>query len=328
MLISIFIPTGNRADSLERVLKSLTKQTFKNFEVLIVDYKSTDKTPEVIASYSKKLHIRVIHQKIKGLAKAANLALKHAKGDIFIRTDDDVIMSQGWAKAISETFSSDTMTGGVTGPTVIPKEYFKNRDLFTFEEKFRKGSMFWKILGKIYYGYFMEHDPYRVSCWFKSGAFGLGSNFPSSEKENIHEVTNLEACNFSVRKKLLKKSGGFDENYGGVGEYHEPDAAFKIKELGYKLIFNPKVYLNHCPSQEGFFKERPESYSRMVNFVVFYLRHIKMNTLDKCIRFTSYLIFLDCYYLYIALKTRQFSQLGAMPGTIAGFFQFFKTRTT
>ena len=212
----------------------------------------------------------------------------------------------------------------MTGPTVIPAKIRKNRDLFANEELFRTGPLHWRLIGKLYFDYFTQGQTRRVSHWFDSGAFSLGTNFDESLKEPIQEVTNLEACNFAVRTKLLKKIGGFDIAYGGVGEYHEPDAAFKIKKLGYKLIFNPGVYLNHLPSQDGFFNDRPASFSRMENFVLFYLRHIKPNTPQKAIRFLLYTGFLNCYYVYTAVQLRQPAQLGAVPGTLAGIVRYFR----
>ncbi len=69
--VSIFIPTGNRGRSLAKTLASLSKQTYKDFEVIVVDYRSTDNTHQVLAKYSKALRIRVINQEIKGLARAS-----------------------------------------------------------------------------------------------------------------------------------------------------------------------------------------------------------------------------------------------------------------
>lgn len=321
MIVSIFIPTGNRAISLDKTLQSLRTQSYKRFEVIIVEYKSSDNTTDIIKKYSHHFDIKIIRQKTKGLSKAANLALKQTKGKIFIRTDDDVVMSPNWLRAIVDTFNSSKKIGGVTGPTIIPLAFRKNRDLFIIEERFNKGNFIWKLIGKLYFGYFMEGEPRKVSYWFESGAFGLGSNFPESKKEPTQEVTNLEACNYSVRTSLLRKVGGFDTSYSGVGEYHEADAAFKIKDLGYKLIFNPKASLSHCPSKQGFYNDRPESYSRMTNFIVFYRRHIKLNSVRKFLRFIPYLVFLNAYYIYTAIRTKQPKQLGAVPGTIMGFLK-------
>ncbi len=326
MFISVFIPTGNRKESLKKVLDSLKNQTYKNFETIIVDYRSKNEVFKLIDEYKKILNIVIINQMEKGLSRAANLALEKAKGEIFIRTDDDVVMRERWLESIKETFGQDERIGGVTGPSIIPEEYIKNRDLFSFERKFKDGNFFWKIIGEIYFNFLMEGEPYKVSHWFKSGAFSLGSSYPGSLKENFQEVNNLEACNFSVRTNLLRRIGGFDVTYTGVGDYHEGDASFKIKNLGYKLIFNPKVILYHCPSQDGFFNDRPSSYPRMVNFIIFYLRNIKLDSFSKGVRFVSYIIFQDCYYFYQFIITKQSSQLGAIRGSVVGFLEYYKSK--
>ena len=227
---------------------------------------------------------------------------------------------QGWLDAIVESFESDNFIGGVTGPTVIPAKHAQSRDLFYFEDKLKHGHFMWKLVGSIYFNYFLEGAPYRVSHWCKSGAFTLGNNFKAALHEPVQDVNNLEACNWAVRKNLLSRIGGFDPIYSGIGEYHEPDASFKIMSLGYKLVFNPKASLQHCPSVDGFFKDRPSSYPRMINFITFYFRHIKVDSLDKFFRFVSYTIFLNCYYCFQAFQKKQINLLGAVPGTIVGLF--------
>jgi O-antigen biosynthesis protein len=318
--LSIVIPTKNRRDSLEKVLNGLVKQTFKDFEIIISDANSDDGTKKMLDIFGKKLTIRLADGN-GGLVLAMNNACKEARGEFITRTDDDVLVDKDWLKNIISTFDSDKKIGGVTGPTIIPADHIKNRDIFSSQEQFKHGNLIWKMLGKIYYDFFMEGESLRVSHWFRCGAFSLGSNYESclKIKEPI-EVDNLEACNYSVRKDLLKKVGWFDPRYSGVGEYHEPDAAFKIKDLGYKLIFNPKAIVHHCPVQTGIYKARPKSFSRAQNFVNFYFRHIKPDTFDKTIRFSSYLFFINGYWFYKFLTTKQWRELGAIPGTISAVF--------
>lgn len=318
MKATVFIPTGNRGTSLKKTLRSLVKQTYKDFEVIVVDYRSVDSTARVVESFRNQLSIRILHQKTKGLAKAANLALKFARGSIFIRTDDDVMMSKNWLRSIITVFLENRSVGGVTGPTVIPTSHLSNRDLFSLQKKMKKGSFLWRFCGWIYFHILLDNRSKDVSEWLDSGAFTLGSNYPHSLKVKPHSVTNLEACNFSVRTNLLRKIGGFDTRYVGVGEYHEPDAAFKIRALGYELMFHPHASLNHLPSQDGFFNDRPASYSRMTNFIRFYKKHIKCNSARKLLHFTLYLLFLNTYFLYIGIRTKQVKQFGAIPGTIRG----------
>lgn len=319
--ISVLIPTKNRKDSFEKTLDSLLKQTFKNFEVVVADGESTDGTLEMLASYSKRMKISIVDGE-GGLVKAMNNAWKKAEGEIVIRTDDDVVTTPNWLKNVWETFEKDREVGGVTGPTIIPKEHLKTRDIFLTQEKFHKGSLPWRLVGKIYDDFFMEGEPRRVSHWFTCGAFSLGSNYEECLKiKEPLEVDNLEACNYSVRRKLLEKVGGFDPTFTGVGEYHEPDAALKIKKLGYKLVFNPKAQVFHCPVRTGIYKARPRSYSRAQNFVNFYFRHIKPNTLKKFLHFYTYLLFINLFWFYKFLTTRQWLELGAIPGTAAAVFK-------
>lgn len=321
MFISVFIPTGKRIESLKRVLASLNNQTYRDFEVIVVDYKSSHELFNVVNNYKDSLDIKVVHQTEKGLSQAANLALEVAQGEIFIRIDDDVVMDTGWLEAVYTTLTNDEKLGGVTGPTVVPNAYTVNRDLFVFEKQLREGTIFWQLVGKVYFKYFLEGTPRRVSHWFRSGAFSLGSNYAQALQEPFQEVTNLEACNFCVRTALLRQVGGFDSSYTGVGEYHEADAAFKIRDLGYKLVFNPKVSVNHCPSQDGFFNDRPNSYSRMLNFTLFHSRWLKVNGWDSSFKYVFYLVFLNAYYVYLAITRRQAIQLLAIPGTIVGLIR-------
>jgi len=313
--ISVLLPTKNRAESLKETLDSLTKQRFKDFEVVVIDGGSTDNTEALVKSYAKKLPIQFAVQS-GGLIPQMNKAWKLARGEIVVRSDDDVVMAPGWLQAIVETFKSDPKTGGVTGPTIIPSKHKKSRDLFFFQTKLKKGNLFWRLLGKIYYGYFMEGEPMRVSHWFKSGAFSLGNNYKRSlEIKGNLEVNNLEACNWAARRRLLKKIGGYDPTFVGIGEYHEPDASFKIMRLGYKLIFNPQAVVYHRPSLKGFYKDRPTSYSRAQNFINFYFRHIRPDNIDKALRFIAYLLFLNLFWSYKFFQTKKIDQLGCLIAT-------------
>lgn len=318
-LISVMIPTKNRETSLKKALDSLVGQSFTDFELVVVDGGSTDNTKELVFSYEKHFPIQWA-DKGGGLIPQMNVAYQISKGKYVVRTDDDVIFTEGWLQGIVDAFEGEENIGGVTGPTVIPKEHAKSRDLFYFEKKFREGNFFWKFIGKLYYGYFLEGTPYRVSHWCKSGTFTLGTNFGTALDEPNQIVSNLEACNWAVRRDLLVRVGGFDPIYAGIGEYHEPDAAFKIQKLGYKLVFSPKAHLFHCPSVDGFYKDRPDSFPRIINFITFYFRHIQPNTLDKFVRFFMYLGFQNAFFVFQAIGKKQLGLLGAVPGTFVGLF--------
>ncbi|MEO6488844.1 MAG: glycosyltransferase family 2 protein [Ferruginibacter sp.] len=97
-LISVFTPTYNRAGKLHRVFDSLTKQTFKNFEWVIVDDGSKDDTKQLIDKFIEQqpfFSIQYSYQENSGKAIAINSGVKMALGEWFYIADsDDALIPQ------------------------------------------------------------------------------------------------------------------------------------------------------------------------------------------------------------------------------------------
>ncbi len=91
LLFTVFTPTFNRAHVLERVFRSLQQQTLGNFEWLIVDDGSTDNTREVVGQFRDQagFPIRYLYQSNRGKHMATNLAVREAKGQLFLTVDSD-----------------------------------------------------------------------------------------------------------------------------------------------------------------------------------------------------------------------------------------------
>ena len=85
---SIIIPTYNRLAFLETAIESVLKQTFKDFELLIIDDGSTDTTHDYIKKLQSK-QIKYFFSKHSGVSSARNLGLKNAKGEFISFLDSD-----------------------------------------------------------------------------------------------------------------------------------------------------------------------------------------------------------------------------------------------
>ena len=329
MKADIFLPTSNRIEALRNCLVSLSNQTEKNFKIFLVGLEKDKEVEKLVASF-KNLSIDYFIQKKPGIIGAANEALIKAKGEIFIRIDDDVTLDKDWFKNLIKTYREDKMVGGVTGPTIMNKKGLESRDLTAFLTDFKKSqNLFFKLLNLIYYRYIYEGRIKEVSTFFKSGAFSLGSNFTDCLKiKGIIEVDGFEACNFSSRTKLLKTLGGFDKIYlKGIGDCHESDIPFKIKKLGYKIVFNPKVKLEHHVEIGKVQKARPATFYRIQNFIIFYHRYFPIKSFDQLLRFKVNLLMQNGYYFYRFLTTGNFTLLGSFPGTIVGLFRAYILKT-
>ena len=91
-MFSVFTPLYNRAHLIYRIFISLCNQTNKDFEWIIVDDGSTDKSEEVIAKLNKKTHnfrIRYIYQENGGKHRAINKGVREAEGELFMILDSD-----------------------------------------------------------------------------------------------------------------------------------------------------------------------------------------------------------------------------------------------
>lgn len=89
-MISIVIPLYNKEKQIAHTLQSVFKQTFQDFEVVVVDDGSTDSSVAEVEKFSDS-RIRLIHQKNAGVAAARNRGIEEAKGDLiaFLDADDE-----------------------------------------------------------------------------------------------------------------------------------------------------------------------------------------------------------------------------------------------
>src|ERR1700749_991871 len=88
--VTILVPVYNGASHLAETLNSLLAQTYKDFELLIIDDGSTDDSAAIIKSFSDP-RIRLIQQENKGLCSTLNRGIQEARGEYIARSDHDDI---------------------------------------------------------------------------------------------------------------------------------------------------------------------------------------------------------------------------------------------
>lgn len=118
MKFSVCIPTYNRAYIIEKPLKSLVNQSFKDFEVLVIDDGSTDNTEEVVRQYEGKLDLKYIKKPNGGKHTALNTSLDYAQGELWIILDSDdefVETTLERMNEIWEDYKDDPTICGVIG---------------------------------------------------------------------------------------------------------------------------------------------------------------------------------------------------------------------
>ena len=122
MKISVIIPTYNEEKVLVECLSSLDKQTFKNFEVIVVDDGSSDKTWEILPDLKfNNYKLRILKQDHKGAGAARNLGARRAEGEILVFVDADMTFD----KKFLQNLVNPIIEGKEKG-TFSKEEYVEN----------------------------------------------------------------------------------------------------------------------------------------------------------------------------------------------------------
>ena len=112
---SIIIPVYNRPDEVDDLLYSLTAQTNKNFEVLLVEDGSTKPCKEVAERYTEQMDIHYFVIPNGGPSGARNYGAEHSKGDYLLILDSDCILPETYIESIEEELSHEP-ADAVGGP--------------------------------------------------------------------------------------------------------------------------------------------------------------------------------------------------------------------
>ena len=102
--ISLIITTYNNADVIQKCLKSIKKQSFKDFELIIVDEKSSDGTAKIARKYTDNVIIGG-----KERCQKRNIGAKNSRADYFFFIDSDMELIDGLLEEISGLINPKTL---------------------------------------------------------------------------------------------------------------------------------------------------------------------------------------------------------------------------
>ena len=111
-MISVIIPNYNDAETLPLCLEAVLSSECSNFEVIVVDDKSTDNSVEIINKYNVRL---LMHNENQGQAAARNTGAKQAKGEILLFTDGDVCLKKNTLENVADIFSRKKEIAAIVG---------------------------------------------------------------------------------------------------------------------------------------------------------------------------------------------------------------------
>ena len=114
-MISIVIPAYNEEDNIGYCLNAFLNQTAKEqFEIILVDNASSDKTSEIAKTFADKLNVNVLGDPIKGRGHARYTGFKNSSGEIILSSDADTIVPNDWIEKLSSALYNNPEVVAVT----------------------------------------------------------------------------------------------------------------------------------------------------------------------------------------------------------------------
>jgi len=93
---SIIVPVFNRPEEVTELLDSVSKQTFRDFEFILVEDGSSRKSDLIIEKYQAEFPVKYLDRNNQGPSLARNTGMEAASGDYFLFVDSDCILPPDW----------------------------------------------------------------------------------------------------------------------------------------------------------------------------------------------------------------------------------------
>jgi len=150
--ITVIIPVYNGEQTLKQCLSSVLSQTYKNYEVVVIDNNSNDTTKKIITNLQKgNDRLNYLFEEKKSVGKARNTGITMASGEILIFTDSDCTVPNNWIETLTEpiTHENENVVMGGSEDAIL-NYWTKNiqRSDSAFLEKNRYGEYINSLDGK------------------------------------------------------------------------------------------------------------------------------------------------------------------------------------
>ncbi|KZX15567.1 MJ1255/VC2487 family glycosyltransferase [Methanobrevibacter curvatus] len=200
MKVSIIIPTYNEEEYLPTLLKSIKSQKFDDYEVIIADANSTDRTIKI----AKKYNCKIIKGGMPGIGR--NKGAEIAKGEILLFLDSDLKLSNNYLKKVVDEFESKNVDIGITLMNPLSKSKrdkilhdIANTFMIIFEKIKPHGAGCYGIITKK-----EIHD--KHNGFDKNLSFGEDTDYIERIAKN-HNFKVLRSSKIGVSTRRLEKEG-------------------------------------------------------------------------------------------------------------------------
>jgi GT2 family glycosyltransferase len=223
--VSVVIPAYNNFIYTKQCVFSIFKNhPLLNFEIIIIDNGSTDDTKEYFAKFNDLNNFRFIsNDENLGFAKASNMGAKLSRSENILFLNNDTVVSKGVIDVLYYSITADSAESlkiVTAGPLLLYPDKKIQEAGIMFEERL---------------------VPYNA--YSRADISGCRQSSDIKNTIYIRSYNALTAACLMLKKEIFETAGSFDEGY--MNGFEDVDLCLKLRESGYKLIFNPKSIVFH-----------------------------------------------------------------------------------
>jgi glycosyltransferase involved in cell wall biosynthesis len=202
---SVIIPVYNRPQEVKELLQSLVEQTYKTFEVLIIEDGSEDSCTEICKRFGEQLDLKYFYKENSGPGLSRNYGFEQATGEFFIIFDSDCLIPAGYLHHLSSVLKTKNPPDAYGGPDAASPDF---------------SSM-------------QKAVSYAMTSTLTTGGI-------RGKKKHIGQFSP-RSFNMGISKKVWKETGGFSAmRYGEDIEFSR-----RMINSGYKVVLIPELEVYH-----------------------------------------------------------------------------------
>jgi hypothetical protein len=215
-LVSVIVLSLNGEDVIRECLDTLRLNDYPNFEMMVVNNGSTDRTPEIVANEYPDVQLVNLPEN-RGYAGGMNEGIKACAGDIIVPLNDDTILTPTVVREIVEPLRGDPAIGIVGCKILYP-------DRATIQHA---GGVIGPDGSTEHIGY-QEED--------------------RGQHDVERDVDYVTGCMIAIRRELFEQLGLYDDRYFPT-YYEEVEFAVRARRAGYRIVYAPRALLYHIESK-------------------------------------------------------------------------------
>lgn len=266
--ISVIIPSFNTKDMTLKCIASLQAALAKSglpFEILVVDNASHDGSAQALKDCLVPGVKAILNRENVGYGKANNQALAAAVYDYILYLNSDVLMDRDIDMGkLARYMDSHPKVGVLTVQVNLP-------DGTTDPASHRGFPTLWRS-----FCYFAGLEKAFGRVPFLNRLFG-GYHLMHLDRSKEHEIDSPTGAFYLTRLSLMRHLKGFDEDFFMYGE--DLDLSFRVKELGYSVVYYPRYQVTHYKYQSGIKSKDGGAVRRKIrgyfydSMAIFYRKH-------------------------------------------------------